>query len=311
MNQVPDPISPKDMKYTHLTAFLLVGSLAVSARAEGDGNAALSRRAERIALELRDRYNRTPPNDRVWQAGLAACGLLGLATALERSLRLRKARVLPGGFETKFIERLREDRIDAGKATDFCELSPSPAARVALAVVKRWGRPAGDLERAATIASRIEGDLLKRNVATLRRIAWLAPLIGLLGALTKTAAYFQHLNPDAVGRWPQGVATALTPLIAGVAAGAIAYVLFDGLMGKIEKLATALDRLGAETADAVAMLAPPPPPTAPNAAGTPRERRRSDPETPAEAPRSTYQPHVYPGRERSRPSGYRPTDEEY
>ena len=85
--------------------------------------------------------------------------------------RLRRRRVIPPDFMTRFLDRLRDGKLDSGKALDICELNSSPAARVALAAVRRWGRPAADLERAVAIAARVEADRLRRNVGTLRRIA--------------------------------------------------------------------------------------------------------------------------------------------
>ncbi len=38
----------------------------------------------------------------------------------------------------------------------------------------------------------------------------------------------------------------------------LALVIYDGLVGRVEKLAGLIDRLGAETVDAIAMSAPPP-----------------------------------------------------
>ena len=81
------------------------------------------------------------------------------------------------------MDRLHDGKLDCGQALDHCELNPSPAARVALAAVRRWGRPAADLERAVALAHRVETDRLRRNVGTLRRIAVLTPLLGLLGTL--------------------------------------------------------------------------------------------------------------------------------
>ena len=40
-------------------------------------------------------------------------------------------------------------------------MNPSPAARVALAAVRRWGRPAVDLERAVALTHRGEADRLR------------------------------------------------------------------------------------------------------------------------------------------------------
>ena len=52
------------------------------------------------------------------------------------------------------------------------------------------------------------------------------------------------------------LAAALTPLSAGLIIATLALVAYDGLLTRIEKLAGSLDRLGAETIDAIALTAP-------------------------------------------------------
>lgn len=197
-------------------------------------------------------YEQTPPLDRVTWGGLTASAVLGLWVLFERSVRLRRHKIIPRDFSARFLERLQDGRLDSGKALDFCEVNRSPAARVALSAVKRWGRPVPDLERAVAMAQRIESDRLRRNVATLRRVAALAPLVGLLGTLLAAG---RALN-TAGAAWGPAVATALTPLTAGVAIAILSLIAYDGLMGRIESLAGALDRLGAETVDAIAMSRP-------------------------------------------------------
>src|SRR4029078_3120173 len=97
-------------------------------------------------------YGKTPPTDRIIWGGLIACAGLGAGVLLERLLRLRRRRVTPRDFMTRFMDRLRDGKLDSGKALDICELNSSPAARVALAAVRRWGRPAAELETAVAIA---------------------------------------------------------------------------------------------------------------------------------------------------------------
>ncbi|HEX8200606.1 MAG TPA: MotA/TolQ/ExbB proton channel family protein [Isosphaeraceae bacterium] len=218
----------------------------------------LQHRAERLAAEAASWYRRTPPTDRMTWAGLAACALLGLGVAAERTLRLGRGRVLPEGFLERFQERLRAGKLDAGKATDLCEMNPCPAARVALAAIRRWGYPAADLERAVALARQTEVDRLRRHVGTLRRLAALAPLLGLLGTLLATGRALTALGTSAPATaWAPAVAGALGPLTAGVALAILALVAYDGLAGRVESLTQALDRLGAETVDAIAMTAVP------------------------------------------------------
>ena len=213
----------------------------------------LLRQAERVGTRVVAWYWATPPAERIPTGGLVACGLFGLFTMLERMARLRRRRILPNDFMKRFKDRMEDVKLERGKILDLCELNPSPASRVALAAVKRWGRPTIDLERAVTLAGRVEADRLRRNVGTLRRIAAMAPLLGLLGSLLAAG---RALNvPDT--SWAPAIAAALGPVTAGVAMAILSLVAYDGLMGRVEKLVGSLERLGAETVDAISLAVPP------------------------------------------------------
>jgi biopolymer transport protein ExbB len=261
--------------------------LAATASAQSPGNEeALTRRAIRPtsepALDWRQVerqvwrsvssglawYQETPPADRVCWGGLIACSGLGLGVFLERMLRLRRRRIIPAHFTARFLDRLHEGKLDGGKALDYCEMNPSPAARIALAAVRRWGRPAVDLERAVALAHKVESELLRRNVGTLRRIAALAPLLGLLATLAGIGRVLAMLPDSALARaeagaavvafpWGPALAAALYPLTSGVALATLALVAYDALFSRIEQLSGTLDRLGAETIDAIAMTTTP------------------------------------------------------
>lgn len=233
-----------------LAACLLAPALGADGELDLD---ALARRAETVARQAQAWFLNTPPAERVTWGGLGASAALGLGVLLERSLRLRKGRIVPRAFAVKFLDRLRDGKLDRGKAADFCELNPSPAARVAQGAVRRWGRPAGDLERAVALSRQIETDRLRRHVGTLRRISALAPLLGLLGTLFAAERVMKTLAPG--DAWGPAVASSLAPLTAGVALAILALVAYDGLMGRVEALAGELDRLGAETVDAIVVAA--------------------------------------------------------
>ncbi len=215
-------------------------------------------------------YRTTPPADRMVWGGLVGAGVLALGVFFERLLRIRPRRVIPLDFSTRFLDLIHEGRLDCGQALDHCERHPSPAARVALAAVNRWGRPSVDLERAVLLAKNVENDRLKRNVGTLRRVAALAPLIGLLGTLLAFSRALEAAPAALAARgtetlaaqlaehaqWGRALAQALSPLTVGVVIAALALVAYDALMIRVERLAGTLERLGAETIDAIASSAP-------------------------------------------------------
>lgn len=199
-------------------------------------------------------YQTSAPAERITWGGLAACVVLGMLTTLERIARVRRNRVIPRAFRERFLSRLEEGLLDWGKALDYCELNPSPASRVALAALKRWGRPTVDLDRAVSVARSVESDRLRRYVGTLRRIAAMAPLIGLLGSLTSAGRSLAAMAPGAA--WGPLVASALAPLTSGVGLAILALVAYDGLVGRIETLSGELDRIGAEVVDAIVVATP-------------------------------------------------------
>src|SRR5262249_15253837 len=212
------------------------------------------------------------PERATW-GGLAACAGLGLVVLLERMMRLRRHRIMPAEFTARFVDRLHEGKLDCGQALDHCECNPSPAARVALAAVRRWGRPASDLERAVTMAHRVETERLRRNVGTLRRVAVLAPLLGVLGTLFALGRTLEAMPPALIPgpasvapvqpspspvplAWGPALAAALAPLSTGIVIATLSLVAYDGAVARVEKLVGALDRLGAETIEAIASSAP-------------------------------------------------------
>lgn len=237
-------------------AVALIGAaiMAGSAAAEeprGELSVEVQRRAARVAGEVLVWYERTPAGERMAWGGLAACAALGACVTLERLARLRRRAVVPNDFLARFVDRLHAGKLDGGQALDYCEMHPSPAARVALAAVRRWGRPAAEMERAVDLAHRWESEQLRRNVGTLRRIATLAPLIGLFGSLLIAQRLLRQAGGEPISA--ASLADALGPLVFGVGQGVVAMVLNDFLATRVERLGATLDRLGAETIDAVAM----------------------------------------------------------
>lgn len=207
---------------------------------------------QHMALAALSWYRKTPPVERMSWGGMVLCAAAGASIASDRMLRLQLRRISPKGFSERLVSRIREGRLDRLKATDLCELNPSASARVALAAIQRWGRPAAELERAVALANRAERERFRHRLSTLRRIATLVPLVGLLGSL---AALGQNLTASASNPaaflWGPAVGSALGPVSAGVTLAILALVAYDGLAARIEKLTSSLESLGALVIDAI------------------------------------------------------------
>ncbi len=140
---------------------LALATLVISGGADGGSGLGpelepVVQSAKRLARQGMEWYRRTPPADRVAWGGLTAAAALGLGVILERTARLRRRGVVPREFVVRFVGRLQEGKLDRGKALDYCELNPSPAARVSLGAIRRWDRPVADQERAVAMTCRVE-----------------------------------------------------------------------------------------------------------------------------------------------------------
>jgi len=193
------------------------------------------------------------PMERVAWAGLGAAGVLVAGVALGRSWRLRRGRVIPRRFVKKCLERLCAGDLGREEAIDYCELNPSPAARVTLGAIRRWGRGAAEVERGAALARQVEVAALRRHVGTLRRVAGIVPLIGLLGTLSAAGRVLAESPGQTSGNLGAALAGTLGPLIAGVSLAILTLVAYDGISGAIESLEGDFERLISRTVDAIAI----------------------------------------------------------
>ena len=214
----------------------------------------VTRDVQQLFIKFQAIYHSTPWTDRVAWGALGACALLSIITIIERTWALRTRRVMP----KRFLNRLEDGRLDRSKLLDLCEMNASAAARVAVSVVSRWGRPTMDLERALTGAVRLETEELRRNVPTLRRVAVLAPMLGLLGSLLMIGRLLQQQDPQAVQQaWTRLLAQGLLPLTGGVLIAVLALISYDGLSVRVSKYTSKLEMLGAKLVDQIALATPP------------------------------------------------------
>ena len=171
---------------------------------------------------------------------------------------------MPRAFTARFLDRLHDGKLDCGQALDLCELNPSPAANVALAAVRRWGRPAGDLERAVALAHRVETDRLRRNVGNLapdRRTDSAAGPSGdvvcdLRRALGSTARRQRGLRRGGTGRLGAGLRHSHAAFGRHRDRHALADRLRRLVSSGSRSWPAASTGSGAETIDAIAMAAP-------------------------------------------------------
>jgi biopolymer transport protein ExbB len=195
---------------------------------------------------------------------LIGCSFLLAAFAFERSVSLRWSRVVPKPFVSRFIEQIQAGGLSRGEALDACEDNGSPAARVFAAAVRRWGRPAVEIEQAALDACEREVNLLRRYRRVFNGIATVGPLLGLLGTVFGLIRSFNDVagagamgRPDLLAR---GFGEALITTAMGLLVAIPAMVLHWVFTSRVDRLAMRLDETCQQVIDEISLEATAEPP---------------------------------------------------
>jgi biopolymer transport protein ExbB len=196
--------------------------------------------------------------------GILMVPLLGCSFALavfgiERLVNLRTGRVVPRLFVSRFIEQLQTRQISRGEALDACEENGSPAAKVFAAAIRRWGRPAVEIEQAAIDACEREVNHLRRYRRVFNGISTVGPLLGLLGTVFGLIRSFNDVaSAGAMGRpdlLARGFGEALITTAMGLLVAIPAMVLHWFFTSRVDRLAMRLDETCQQVIDEISQEA--------------------------------------------------------
>lgn len=181
---------------------------------------------------------------------LVGCSFLLVVFVLERSIALRRGRIVPRPFVKRFLHQVSEGQLDREQALTLCEGNASPVAAVFAAGTKKWGRPAVEIEQAVLDAGERAVNGLRRHLRLFNGIATVSPLLGLLGTVFGMITAFNEISDsDAMGR-PEllaaGISQALITTAAGLCIAIPALVAYLYFGGRVDQLTMELDRLGTE-----------------------------------------------------------------
>jgi biopolymer transport protein ExbB len=197
--------------------------------------------------------------DLVFNGGIAGQVIIGVLFLLlfvaiylyfERWFAIRAASRLDRNFMDQIREHVLKGNIQAAKI--LCVQQNSPVSRLTEKGISRIGSPLDDINTAIENAGRLEVYKLEKNVGILATIAGAAPMIGFLGTVIGMILAFHELATSSgkaeMGILAEGIYTAMTTTVAGLIVGIIAYIGYNHLVVKTDKVihqmeATAVDFL--------------------------------------------------------------------
>jgi biopolymer transport protein ExbB len=180
-------------------------------------------------------------------AGILACSIGVIAILIERSLSLRRHRVMP----VRFLEQVRRYiyRGDLQALLEYCDEQPVSLARILRAGLARCEAGVSEVEKALESAGQIEATALMRHVRGLGVIANLAPMLGFLGTVTGMIKAFNAIaaagssHPSLVA---SGISEALLTTAAGLVVGIPALALFHVFRSRADQLISAMETVTLE-----------------------------------------------------------------
>ncbi len=168
----------------------------------------------------------------------------------ERLFAIKAASKVDKNFMLQIKDSVLNGNIESAKIR--CAQSDSPVARLTEKGISRIGSPLEDINTAIENAGRLEVYKLEKNVSILATVAGAAPMIGFLGTVIGMVLAFHELATSSgqaqMGALAEGIYTAMTTTVAGLIVGIIAYIGYNHLVVKTDKVvhqmeATAVDFL--------------------------------------------------------------------
>jgi biopolymer transport protein ExbB len=185
------------------------------------------------------------------------CSFLLVAFLLERMVCLRRGRVIPKPFVTRFLQQLSEGQLDRQQALELCEENGSPVAQVFAGAVRKWGRPGVEIEQGVIDAGERATHGLRRYLRVFYGVATVGPLLGLMGTVLGMIQTFNVIaDPtcDAIGRTAPlagGIAKALLNTAGGLGVAIPASIIYVFFVSRVDRLVIEIDKLAQQVVNLI------------------------------------------------------------
>jgi len=178
---------------------------------------------------------------------LLGCSLLAVAIFLERLFHYHRSAIVVQDLLTGVSNLV--SRKNYVEALTVSAGTPGPVARVLKAVLTRQDAPRDELKAIVQEAGQLEVPRLERHLAVLIAIAYVAPLIGLLGTILGLVDTFLPVAQNGFAtatEMSRGIYRSLVTSAAGIAVAIPAYLLYAWLASSVRQFMHDMERAGIE-----------------------------------------------------------------
>ncbi len=182
---------------------------------------------------------------------LAVLSIIAVYIFIERLFAITRASKEEKNFMNNIRDFIHGGRIDSAVA--LCKNDDTPIARMIAKGLARIGKPLNDVNAAIENVGKLEVARLEKNIAGLATISGAAPMLGFLGTVIGMIRAFYDMsmagNNIDIALLSTGIYQAMVTTVAGLIVGIIAYVCYNILVARVEKLVFLLEARASEFMD--------------------------------------------------------------
>ena len=157
---------------------------------------------------------------------------------IEKILIINRESKSPKGFTDEIISRVKNDDING--AILVCNDTNNPVSRMILKGLNKLNTSLKNIESSIENVGKIEIYNLEKNLSLLATISGAAPMIGFLGTVTGMIQAFISIAEEEGAVSPKllssGIYEAMLTTAAGLFVGIVAYLSYNYLVSRVEKL---------------------------------------------------------------------------
>lgn len=156
---------------------------------------------------------------------------------IERFLSIKRGLKEERDFMAKIKDYVKDGKLDA--AQQLCSSTDNPIARMIEKGLMRIGKPLKDISTSIENVAKMEIYRLEARLSILATISAVAPMIGFLGTVLGMMSTFRTISQSEsfeIASISGGIMEAMVTTVGGLVVGIIAYVAYNYLISKVEKV---------------------------------------------------------------------------
>jgi biopolymer transport protein ExbB len=180
---------------------------------------------------------------------LGIMSFLAVYIFVERFLSIRKSLQEERDFMLKVKTFVEDGKFDAAK--QVCASTDNPMARMVEKGISRIGKDMKDIATSIENVAKLEVYRLEARLSVLATIAGAAPMLGFLGTVIGMMTTFSNMRKNGVEiqNLSGGIMEAMVTTVGGLIVGIIAYVAYNYLVSKVDKVIQKMERTAIEFLD--------------------------------------------------------------